>query len=141
EMGFKVNLWEHAFTHPDSPLYSSLRNHSGDAMVFDGLVPDFVGDEARQIFGDYHSEKLVDLGISGFKLDECDNSDFVGGWSCPEISRFPSGADGEQMHCMLGLRYQDAILGAFRKSKRETYGLVRSSGSLAAPYPFVVYSD
>ena len=34
-----------------------------------------------------------------------------------------------------------AIWDAFRKRGRETYGLVRSSGALAAPYPFVLYSD
>jgi alpha-D-xyloside xylohydrolase len=109
--------------------------------VFDGAVPDFADPAARQIFGDYHKQQLVDLGISGFKLDECDNSDFVGGWSFPELSRFPSGLDGEQMHSVFGLRYQDAVLSAFAKAQKPTYGLVRSSGSLAAPYPFVLYSD
>jgi alpha-D-xyloside xylohydrolase len=141
EMGLKVNLWEHAFTHPTSPLYGPLREHSGSYTVFDGLVPDFAGPEARRIFGDYHKEKLIDGGIAGFKLDECDNSDFLGGWSFPELSHFPSGLDGEQMHSVFGLRYQDAILEAFHQAGKATYGLVRSSGALAAPYPFVLYSD
>lgn len=141
EMSFKVNLWEHAFTHPSSPIYKTLIRHSGDCAVFDGVVPDFVDPVARQIFGDFHAQELIDKGISGFKLDECDNSDFVGGWSFPELSRFPSGLDGEQMHGVFGLRYQDAVLSAFKKANRPTYGLVRSSGALAAPYPFVLYSD
>jgi alpha-D-xyloside xylohydrolase len=138
---FKLNLWEHAFTHPDSPLFAPLTPHSGDMAVWGGLVPVFAGDEGRRIFGEYHGKNLIDLGVSGFKLDECDNSDFTGGWSFPEFSRFPSNVDGEQMHNVFGLRYQRAILDQYQQRGLETYGLVRSSGALAAPYPFVLYSD
>jgi len=105
------------------------------------LVPDFAAQPARDAFGDFHGKTLIDAGVSGFKLDECDNSDYVHNWSFPECSVFPSGVDGEQMHSVFGLRYQTAIWDAFRKRGRETYGLVRSSGALAAPYPFVLYSD
>jgi alpha-D-xyloside xylohydrolase len=122
-------------------LFDPLRQHSGDYGVWGGLVPDFAGAPARQIFGDYHGKQLIDLGISGFKLDECDGSDYTRGWSFPDFSRFPSGVDGEQMHAVFGLRYQHTILSQFESRKRETFGLVRSSGTLAAPYPFVLYSD
>jgi len=138
---YKLNLWEHSFTHPDSPLYAQLTGHCGDMAVWGGLVPDFAADDARKIFGDYHGKNLIDMGVAGFKLDECDNSDFTGGWSFPEFSKFPSGIDGEQMHSVFGLRYQEAILAQYRQRNAETYGLVRSSGALAAPYPFVLYSD
>jgi alpha-D-xyloside xylohydrolase len=74
-------------------------------------------------------------------LDECDNSDYTGGWSFPELSQFPSGVDGEQMHNLFGLRYQRTLWDQFEQRKRPTYGLVRSSGALASPYPFVLYSD
>ena len=140
-LGYRVNLWEHAFTHPSSPLFSPLEPYSGDYAVWQGLVPDFAGEPARRIFGDYHGSALINAGVSGFKLDECDNSDFTEGWSWPDESQFPSGFDGEQMHAAFGLRYQHAILSAFWQSKQSTYGLVRSSGALAAPYPFVLYSD
>ena len=138
---YHVNLWEHAFTHPTSPIYQALREHSGDYEVWDGLVPDFLQPEARRIFADYHERTLIAPGVSGFKLDECDNSDFTGNWSFPEIARFPSGADGEQMHCLFGLRYQDTLQEVFEKRGYRTYGLVRNSGALAAPYPYVLYSD
>lgn len=140
-MHYHVNLWEHAYTHPASPIFSALEPHSGDYGVWGGLVPDFAGEPARRIFGDYHGQALIDSGVSGFKLDECDNSDYTGGWSFPDCSRFPSGADGEQMHSIFGLRYQEAIWQAFRRRNQPTYGLVRSSGALATPYPFVLYSD
>jgi alpha-D-xyloside xylohydrolase len=140
-MNYKVNLWEHAFTHPASPLFPEVEPHSGDYGVWGGLVPDFAGEPAREAFGAFHGKNLIDMGISGFKIDECDNSDFTGGWSFPECSEFPSGVDGEQMHNVFGLRYQMAIWNEFRKRKTPTYNLVRSSGALAAPYPFVLYSD
>ncbi len=140
-LNYKINLWEHAFTNPASPLFAALESHSGDYGVWKGLVPDFAGAPAREIFGAYHGKNLIDVGVSGFKLDECDNSDFTGGWSFPECSSFPSGVDGEQMHTIFGLRYQMAIWDAYRKRNLVTFGLVRSSGALAAPYPFVLYSD
>jgi alpha-D-xyloside xylohydrolase len=138
---YRVNLWEHAFTHPDSPIHNALAPHAGDYEVWGGLVPDFLDPEARRIFADFHEKTHVAIGVSGYKLDECDNSDFTGNWSFPELSKFPSGADGEQMHCLFGERYQDTIQSVFEKRKQRTYGLVRSSGALAAPYPYALYSD
>jgi alpha-D-xyloside xylohydrolase len=138
---FHVNLWEHAFIHPSSPLFEPMRELSGDTAVWGGLVPDFQNPEARRVFGGYHGKQLIDIGIDGFKLDECDNSDFTGGWSFAEPSQFPSGVDGEQMHSIFGLRYQRTLWDEFLSRGQETYCLVRSSGALAAPYPFVLYSD
>jgi alpha-D-xyloside xylohydrolase len=138
---FRVNLWEHAFTHPTSPIHKALSQHSGDFEVWGGLVPDFLTKQARQSFADFHWQDHLALGVAGYKLDECDNSDFTGNWSYPEMSSFPSGADGEQMHCLFGLRYQDTLQSAFEKAGKRTYGLCRSSGALAAPSPYVLYSD
>jgi alpha-D-xyloside xylohydrolase len=137
--GFRLNLWEHAFVHPESELREPLRQHSGDIQVWGGLVPDFCGEPARELFADLHRREHIALGVSGYKLDECDNSDYTGSWSFPELSTFPSGVDGEQMHSLFGLRYQDTITSAFDGER--TYGLVRSSHALAAPYPYVLYSD
>lgn len=141
EEHYRLNLWEHAFTHPTSPIYEALLPHSGDYEVWGGIVPDFLAPEARKIFAEFHEAKHVAIGVSGYKIDECDNSDFTGAWSFPEVSAFPSGADGEQMHSLFGLRYQDTIQGIFEKRGMRTYGLVRSSQALAAPYPYVLYSD
>jgi alpha-D-xyloside xylohydrolase len=138
---FRVNLWEHAFVHSSSPIHDNLIPYSGDYLVWDGLVPDFIQKETRKIFGAFHKKEHVDIGVSGYKADECDNSDFTGNWSFPELSKFPSGADGEQTHSLFGLRYQDTLVEVFNQKKERTYGLVRSSGALAAPYPFVLYSD
>lgn len=140
--GFRVNLWEHAFTHADSPLRREMEAQAGDVEVWGGAVPDFLCASARRAFADYHERQLVARGVAGFKLDECDNSDFIGSpWSFPEYSRFPSGLDGEQMHSVFGLQYQRTLYDVFQRRDQRTYGQVRASHALAAPYPFVLYSD
>jgi alpha-D-xyloside xylohydrolase len=138
---FRLNLWEHSFTNPASPIHQALIPNSGDYEVWGGLVPDFLLPATQRIFSDFHAREHVAIGVSGYKLDECDNSDFTGGWSFPEASKFPSGVDGEQMHCLFGRKYQDTIQGIFDERKQRTYGMVRSAQALAAPYPYVLYSD
>lgn len=136
---FHINLWEHAFVNSTSPLYEKLHDYSGDYEVWQGLIPDFATEEAQQIFADYHRQYLVENGIDGFKLDECDNSDFVHDWSFPNCTEFPSGMDGEQYHSMFGTLYMQTIMRAL--GDRQTLSEVRNAGALAASYPFVLYSD
>ena len=136
--GFHVNLWEHAYTHPESCLYESLKPYSGDYLVWGGLVPDFATPQARKIFADHH-RKLVDMGVDGFKLDECDSGDYKSCWGFPLLAEFPSGLDGEQYHSLFGALYAKTILEAL--GEKRTYSQVRQMGALAASYPFVLYSD
>lgn len=139
DKGYHINLWEHAFVNSTSPIYEALHDYSGDFEVWKGIIPDFGTDKAQEIFADYHRKALVELGIDGFKLDECDNSDFVHDWSFPNCTQFPSGMDGEQYHQMFGTLYMQAIMKALGDNK--TLSEVRNAGALAAPYPFVLYSD
>ncbi|MCX5660772.1 MAG: DUF5110 domain-containing protein [Planctomycetota bacterium] len=142
-LGFRLNLWEHVFVHAESPVADGVRASSGNYEAFGGLVPDLTNPAAAGAFAAHHDRELVARGVSGFKLDECDNSDFLNGlpWSFPEHSRFPSGLDGEQMHSLLGPLYQRLIHSLFRKHNRRTYGQVRAAHGLASPDPFVLYSD
>lgn len=138
-MGYHVNLWEHAFTHPASPIYKDLLPYSGDYAVWKGCVPDLATKEARKIFADYH-KKIVNMGVDGFKLDECDGSDFkMNHWSFPELAEFPSGLDGEQYHSLFGVLYMQTMLDAL--GENNTLSEVRNAGALSASYPFVLYSD
>ncbi len=137
--GFHISLWEHAFIHATSPIYQKMFDLSGDYEVWEGLVPDFSMEEAQEIFAKYHRENFVDLGIDGFKLDECDDSDYVNDWSFPDCAKFPGGMDGEQYHQMFGILYMQAIMRALGDHK--TLSEVRNAGALAASYPFVLYSD
>ncbi len=135
---FHVNLWEQAFVHPSSPLYASLAPHSGDYLVWGGLVPDFATPQAKEIFATYE-RSLADMGVSGFKLDECDGSDYTGGWTFPNCASFPSGMDGEQYHSLFGTLFCEMVEQALGKTR--TLSEVRNLGSLAASHPFVLYSD
>lgn len=142
EKDFHVNLWEHAFVYPAAEIYDSLKDYSGDYEVWNGLVPDLALPEAQQIFQKWHQEHLIEQGVAGFKLDECDNSDFnPSNWSFPDASQFPSGMDGEQMHSAIGVLYQQMMEQAFRRENLRTLSQVRSSGALATSLPSVLYSD
>ena len=136
--GVHVNLWEHAFTHPSSPIHDEIAPYSGDTLVWGGMVPDFTLDEARRIFRE-HQKKFTEAGVDGFKLDECDSSDYTGSWSFPLSAQFPSGLDGEQYHSLFGTLYIQVLMEALGDKK--TLSEVRNLGALAASYPFVLYSD
>jgi alpha-D-xyloside xylohydrolase len=45
------------------------------------------------------------------------------------------------MHSLMGRFYQETIEGIFAARNQRTYSQARSAGVLAAPYPFVLYSD
>lgn len=141
--GFKLNLWEHAYINPASPLFAPLRDHSADFLVWGGLVVDFADPQAFRLFADYHGKELIDRGITAFKADECDNQPITDctPFNFPYGSVFPSGIDGEQMIQLYGYYYQRAILSAFRERNRRTWGDVRATTALAAPLPFNLYSD
>ena len=142
ERHFRVNLWTHVFTHPTSPIFQDLLPHSGPYTTFGGLVPDFLQPEAREIFTNHYKKTTVDIGVSGFKLDECDGSDFIKSpWSFPEFGVFPSGADGEQMHSLFGTLQQRMMRQLYERNGKRTFGLVRNAHAFAAPLPFVLYSD
>jgi alpha-D-xyloside xylohydrolase len=142
-MGFRLNLWEHCFTHPSSPIYDAIAPYSGNYRVWSGLVPDFATPQARKIFLDHHEKEVFSKGVSGVKLDGCDYQPFrsTNVWSFPEASAFPSGMDGEQMHSMLGVLYQQTMKEPFDRRNLRTWGLVRNSHALAAPLPYTIYSD
>lgn len=143
QSGFKINLWEHAYIHPTSPLYAPLRPHSGDYLVWDGLVVDFADPNAFRVFADYHDREFVSQGILGFKADECDNQpiDDPTPFNYPYSSVFSSGIDGDQMTQLFGYYQQRALLSVFRTHNLRTWGDVRATTALASPLPFNLYSD
>jgi len=141
-MNFHINTWEHIFVHSKSPIYDAIKPLSGNFLVWNGLVPDFGVQKARQIFAELQDRSLFSKGVDSVKLDECDNQPASPTpWSFPECSTFPSGMDGEQMHNLMGLLYQQVINEIPTSKNLRTYNSVRASFALAAPLPFVIYSD
>ncbi len=143
DMGYRVNLWEHAYIHPSSPMFDALKDKCGDFLVWGGLVVDFVLPSAFDIFSEYHGKTFIDHGVTGFKADECDR-EFVDNstpFNYPYCSTFSSGIDGDQMTQMYGFLYQRSILKAFKERNIRTWSDVRATCGLASPMPFVLYSD
>jgi len=141
--GYRVNLWEHAYVNSASPIHDTLYNYSGNFVVWGGLVPDFTLAETRSIFGEYH-KKLLNDGVMGFKLDECDNSNIAHGnatWGFPDMTEFPSGIDGERMHQVFGQLYLKTLNDIFRERNLRTYQDYRASGLFMSSYPAALYSD
>jgi len=142
DMGYKMNFWEHAFTHPSSPIYHELKPWSGNYLVWGGLVPDFATPPARKIFLTQNDTALFDRNVESVKLDECDSQpDSATPWSFPPATAFPSGLDGEVMHSLFGVLYQQTMREPYQKKGLRTWGLVRNSQALASPLPYVLYSD
>jgi len=143
-MNYKLNLWEHAYIHPTSPMFEQILPWSGDYAVWKGAVPDFITKEAREIFASYHEKNLLQKGVSAFKLDECDAADYskaADEWSFPDIASFPSGIDGVQYRQLFSILYQKTIWDLFKKNNRRTLLDVRASGLFATPYCSILYSD
>ncbi|RTE06347.1 glycoside hydrolase family 31 protein [Paenibacillus whitsoniae] len=140
--GMRVNLWEHPYVSPTSKIYEKLRPYAGSHTVWGGLAPDYAMEEAAAQYKQVHETEHVSLGVSGYKLDECDGSELTrNSWMFPAHAKFPSGLDGEQMRQLYGLMFQKMTSDLYRSKNRRTYGLVRASGAAASTMPYVLYSD
>ena len=136
--GVRVNLWINPYVAPRAPFFDALRPLSGSHTVWTGLVPDFTLPETRRIVFDLFRREHLQLGVSGYKIDEVDGYDR---WLWPDHATFPSGLSGEQMRQLYGLTLQRATAAMFRERGVRTWGLVRASNAGAAPLPFVIYDD
>ena len=136
--GINVNLWENPYVAPKSELHRRLKTEFGSHTVWLGSAPDIYSPTATKIIQDFHREKHLDIGVSGYKIDEVDGFDF---WLWPDHATFPSGLDGLQMRQIYGLLWQRTFLDMYRKKGTRTFGLVRGSNGAASRFPFAIYSD
>jgi alpha-glucosidase (family GH31 glycosyl hydrolase) len=136
--GVRLNLWINPYVSPDASLSGPLSPYTGSHTVWCGTVPDYSLREAREILTKHFMTQHLDLGVSGYKIDECDGYD---SWLWPDVATFPSGLTGEQMRQTYPLFLQKMAFDMFRKKGSRTYGLVRGSNAGANALPFVLYSD
>lgn len=136
--GIDVNLWINPYVAPSSPLYPELKPLSGSHTVWTGIVPDVSLPRVRHAYRELFGREHVDIGVSGYKIDEVDGYDR---WLWPDHATFPSGLSGEQMRQVYGLYMQRMTDSMYRAAGRRTYGLVRGSNVGAASLPFVIYND
>jgi alpha-glucosidase (family GH31 glycosyl hydrolase) len=138
DQGVHVNLWENPYVAPGSDLYRRLGSHFGSHTVWLGAVPDIYSKEAAKIEQEFHREKHLSLGVSGYKIDEVDGYDQ---WLWPDHAQFPSGPDGLQMRQIYGVLWQKTLYDMFHEKGERTFGLVRASNGAASRFPFAIYSD
>lgn len=138
DKGVRVNLWLNPYVSPESSIYEDIEPFTGTHTVWNGIVPDFMTDEASDIMGNHFKKVLLDVGVSGFKIDEVDGYDQ---WVWPDNASFPSGVDGETMRQIYGLLVQRWSADLFKEKNQRTYGLVRASNAGASSFPYVIYND
>lgn len=138
DKGVRLNLWTNPYVSPESGIYKSMYPLSGSHTVWCGIVPDFGLKEARELWKSKLEKGHVDLGVSGYKIDEVDGSD---NYLWPDGATFPSGISAEQMRQTYGLWVQRITTDIYKERNLRTYGLVRASNAGASAFPYVIYND
>ncbi len=138
DKGIRLNLWINPYVSKQAPFYQAIKPHTGSHTVWVGEVPDFLQPEARKIFFDQLRKDQVDIGVSGYKIDEVDGYD---SWLWPDVATFPSGVSAEQMRQTYGLLIQRHSLEMFHQKNQRTFGLVRASNAGGVSMPYVIYND
>ncbi|MDP4208986.1 MAG: glycoside hydrolase family 31 protein [Bacteroidota bacterium] len=137
-MGIRVNLWTNPYVSPESPMYQALQPYLGSHTVWGGVVPDYSMPEPQKILTNQLFNDQVSLGVSGYKIDECDGYDR---YLWPDVAKFPSGNSAEQIRQTYGLMLQKITSRLYRQQNTRTFGLVRASNGGGASFPYVIYDD
>lgn len=138
DKGIRANLWLNPYVSPAGKLYSKIEPYSGSHTVWNGIVPDYTLDRPKEILKEHFLQNHLDIGVSGYKIDEVDGYDR---WLWPDIATFPSGTSAEEMRQVYGLLVQKMTSDWFMEKNQRTYGLVRASNAGASSFPYVLYND
>ena len=138
DKGIRLNLWINPYVSKSAPFYNAIKPYTGSHTVWVGEVPDFTMPQARKIFYGQLQKNQVDIGVSGYKIDEVDGYDR---WLWPDVATFPSGVSAEQMRQTYGMLVMRYSMEMFRKLNRRTYGLVRANNGGGVWLPYVIYND
>ncbi len=138
KVGIRINLWLNPYVSPEASIYNSIKPFTASHTVWVGAVPDFSMPEARKIFFGQLKKDQVDIGVSGYKIDEVDGYDH---YLWPDVTTFPSGHGAEQMRQTYGLLVQRYSAEMYRALNTRTFGLVRASNGGGSSFPYVIYND
>ncbi|QKJ32301.1 DUF5110 domain-containing protein [Mucilaginibacter mali] len=138
QKGIRLNLWTNPYISPEAPIYKSMLPYTGTHTVWNGAVPDLTMPAARKIFFGELFKNKVDIGISGYKMDEVDGGDT---YLWPDVATFPSGHSAEQMRQTYGLMMQRYTYEMYHQRNQRTFGLVRASNGGGSSFPYVIYND
>ena len=134
----KINLWTNPYVSPEASIYPAIAPYTASHTVWVGAIPDFTLPQARKVFFSKFEQEHINIGVSGYKIDEVDGYD---SYLFPDVTTFPSGYSAEQMRQTYGLLVQKYSTELFRKKNSRTYGLVRGSNGGGASFPYVIYND
>ncbi|MBX3252814.1 MAG: DUF5110 domain-containing protein [Chitinophagaceae bacterium] len=134
----RVNLWINPYISSHAPFFKNMQPYTGSHLVWAGQVPDLTMAPVQDLYKKLFTEKHIDIGVSGYKVDETDGYDF---WLWPDNAKFPSGLSGEQMRQVYGLQFQKMSDNWFREKNQRTYGLTRASNAGSPSMPYVIYND
>lgn len=126
------------YVSPNCSLYSKIEPYTGSHTVWCGLVPDYAMPQAKKIMNEHFKKHQLDLGVSGYKMDENDGHSW---WLWPDVATFPSGISGEQMRQIYGSLMQNMTTQMYKEKNERTYGLVRSGNAGTSSFPYVIYND
>jgi alpha-D-xyloside xylohydrolase len=138
EKKVRINLWTNPYVSPDSKIYNDVYPLSGSHTVWCGIVPDLANEKARSIWKEKLENEHLEIGVSGYKIDEVDGYDH---YLWPDVATFPSGISAEQMRQTYGLWVQRATAELYKKRNQRTFGLVRASNAGGNSFPYVIYND
>ena len=138
DKGIRANLWINPYVSPIGSLYPKLKDLSGSHTVWNGIVPDLTLDKTKALFKEHFFKNHLDIGVSGYKIDEVDGFDQ---WLWPDVATFPSGTTAEEMRQVYGLLIQKITADWLKEKNQRTYGLVRASNAGASSFPYVIYDD
>lgn len=138
DSGIRLNLWINPYVSKQASFYKSITQYTGSHTVWVGEAPDFTIPEARKIFFGQLQKDQVDIGVSGYKIDEVDGYDH---YLWPDVATFPSGISGEQMRSTYGVLAMRYAAEMYHQKNQRTYGLVRANNAGGVSFPFVIYND
>ncbi|RZK44857.1 MAG: ABC transporter substrate-binding protein, partial [Pedobacter sp.] len=121
-----------------APFYPAIKPYTGSHTVWVGEVPDFNMPQARKAFFDQLQKDQVNIGVSGYKIDEVDGYDH---YLWPDVATFPSGISAEQTRQTFGMLAMRYSVDMYRKQNKRTYGLVRANNGGGVLLPYVIYND
>jgi alpha-glucosidase (family GH31 glycosyl hydrolase) len=138
DRNIRLNLWINPYVSKEASFYKSITPYTGSHTVWVGEVPDFTIPEARKIFFGQLKKDQVDIGVSGYKIDEVDGYDH---YLWPDVATFPSGLSAEQMRQTYGVLAMRYSADMYHQLNQRTFGLVRASNAGANSFPYVIYND
>ncbi len=132
-----VNLWENAFVSPNAKIFKELLPLSATHTVWGGIVPDYTLKKACDIYKNQHKTRHVDIGVSGYKIDECDGFDE---WLWPDHAEFKN-VNAVDYRSVLGVLLQKNTYEIFTVKNKRTFGLCRATNAGAVSFPYALYND